>query len=413
MLGYLIHTFPLYSATFITGELCLMQALGEQIRLFSVQRPNPDEYPPEFAHYARETAYIFPMNPLNFVLRHLVALSTHPIRYCRTLGAALTWGNLSLRNRLRTLFHFAEAVYLYPEVRKAGCTHLHVHFLSGSASVALFMHQLFGLPYSMTAHGTDIFVEKVLLEEKMAYARFTRVGTSFNRNYLAEFSLESDTGRIEVIPFGVDPACFDEAAHPVCQTVSPIQVLNVGRLVWQKAQHLLVDAAASVRGSAPKFHVTIIGEGAERGRLEQLIRQHGIEGTVELAGAKSEAEVRAAYRQAQLFVMSSVSEGFGLVLLEAMAAGLAVVAPRLHGIPEIVTDGVTGRLFESGNAQDLGRILKELFNDTAQRIRLGEAAFVEARHHSNADAVCKFREVLNSYIGLGVTHSQRTEEQCS
>jgi colanic acid/amylovoran biosynthesis glycosyltransferase len=396
MLVYLIHTFPVYSSTFIINEVRVMREMGEQIRIFSVQRPGRGDYPPGYDSYAHETAYVFPLHPGKLLLRHVKCLLASPRHYVRALHSALTWGKMKLRNRCRTLVHFIEAVYVYPELKAAGCSHLHAHFLSGSASIALFLNQLHGIPYSLTAHGTDIFVEEVLLQEKMAHARFTRVGTEFNRRYLSGLPRQCKPPNISVIPFGIDSGLL-AAAAPVCDACAPVRVLSVGRLVWQKAHELLLEAADKARRQGREFRVSIVGEGPERPKLEAVIRQRELGGVVELAGAKPEDDVHRAYTACHIFVLSSVSEGFGLVLVEAMAAGLAVIAPRLRGIPEIITDGVNGRLFETGNADGLASILVELLNDDAQRSRLGKEAIAQARRYENGALVREFRGVLRSH----------------
>jgi glycosyltransferase involved in cell wall biosynthesis len=324
--------------------------------------------------YLRErTRYLLPMGPVALLRAHAAALARRPRGYLRALGAALWRGRMPARHRLRTLLHFGEAVALGPILAEAGCRHLHVHALSGAATIAMLLGEMDGPSYSLTAHGTDIFVEKVLLAEKIAGSRFTRVGTRFNRDHLVRVH-RADPGRIHVMPFGVDVEVFRPAAG-VTGTAADgtIRLVSVGRLVWQKAHHLLLGACARLRRRGIALRLTIIGEGCERPALEALRASLGLDDVVDLPGAAPEAEVARVLGRSDLFVLASVSEGFGLVLLEAMACGLPVVAPALNGLPEVVADGVEGRLFAPGSEEDLAAAIGALAADPDLRHRLGEA----------------------------------------
>src|SRR5262249_37140029 len=153
------------------------------------------------------------------------------------------------------------------------------------------------------AHGTDIFVEKVLLSEKIARALFVRVGTAYNRSYLVRIGPHRAPD-IRVMPFGVDVA----AMAPAPAAMRPhrdLRLLSVGRLVWQKAQHLLLEACALLRREGTNLHLVIVGEGDERAALESRRAALGLEGVVDLPGAMPEGRILEEYHRADLFVLSS------------------------------------------------------------------------------------------------------------
>jgi glycosyltransferase involved in cell wall biosynthesis len=378
----LVHTFPIHSTTFIAREVRELRKRGAPIAVVAIRRPRPDEVPDDARDLAETTEYLLPIGPGRALARHLKAFASRPVACAGAFARALTRGRLSPRDRLRTLLHFSEAVALRPLLAARGCGHLHVHALSGGATIAWILRSIDGLPYSLTAHGADIFVERVLLAEKMAGASFTRVGTKYNRAFLAALPGDPDR-RIVVMPFGVDAERFapaparPDAAAPggsAARGEAPgLRLVTVGRLVWEKAHHLLLDACGRLRARGVELRLTIVGEGPERAALLAQRDRLGLHDRVELAGARPEAEVIAALRAADLFVLSSVSEGFGVVLLEAMACGLPVVAPALHGIPEIVTDGVEGVLFRPGSADDLARAIATAGSDVEGRRRAGAA----------------------------------------
>ena len=393
-IAYLIHTFPLWTSTFITDEVDILRRDGWTLRLFGVRPPREGEYPADSARFLRETTYVFPVSAPRLLTRHVRMALSRPIAYFRTLWGALTWGSLTTRNRLRTLIHFAEAVYLHSDLVRTGCRHLHVHFASGSATIALFLNELTALSYSLTAHGTDMFVERVLLPQKISHARFTRVGTRRNREYLAALVSDDAARTIHVIPFGVDLRRISPAAAPARHETT-LRLLSVGRLVWQKGQATLLEACARLRDAGLDFRLTVVGEGQERHALEGLRQTLGLADLVDMPGAMTSTQVYEMYRQADLFVLSSVSEGFGLVVVEAMASELPVVTPALPGMDEIVSDGEDGRVYPPGSSQDLASIILELARDPDGRKRMGQRGAEKARRLFDNDvSVRRFAQLL-------------------
>jgi glycosyltransferase involved in cell wall biosynthesis len=182
--------------------------------------------------------------------------------------------------------------------------------------------------------------------------------------------------RIAVVHDGIDVERVAKvAAGDIHQTFwfpkgAPV-VVNVGALVGHKGQKFLVDAMAQVRRQIPDAQLVIFGEGDLREPLTRQIRELGLEKHVVLAGFRD--DVHALTRSAELFVMSSVTEGLGSAVLDAMALGLAVVGTRAGGIPEAVEDGVTGLLVPPGRADALAEAIVRMLRDPAARQRMGAA----------------------------------------
>lgn len=148
-------------------------------------------------------------------------------------------------------------------------------------------------------------------------------------------------------------------------------LVNVAALVPHKGQKHLLDAMARVRRAVPEAELVIFGEGELRPALEQQIRDLDLGKHVVLAGFRD--DVLALTRSADLFVMSSVTEGLGSTLLDAMAMGLAVAGTTAGGIPEAVEHGVTGLLVPPGHAEPLADAIVRLLQDRPLRQRMGEA----------------------------------------
>ncbi len=390
---FLMHTFPLYSTTFISNEVDELRRQGVALKLFAIQPPQTSHYPKEMNRFFTETTYLFPIHFFKMLARHFRALFFMPITYLQTLWGALSWGKLAIKDRIRTCYHFVEAIYFYPEIASAGCQHLHVHFLSGGATIAFFLHKMYGVRYSLTAHGTDIFVEKVWLKEKLSHAVIVRVGTRYNQQYLKGLLPSHVHLPIHVLPFGINVDMISRTEPKLSS--GRLMLLNVGNLVWQKAQGLLLEACHLLCDMGIDFHLTIVGRGPLRHTLEKKREALDLTSRVTLTGALSPSDVFERYRHSDIFVLSSVSEGFGMVLIEAMAAGVPVVAPALNGIAEIVDDGTDGRLFQPGSVQSLALVLQELCGDQDRRKQFGQNGQRKARErYQLTQAVSRFYSVL-------------------
>jgi glycosyltransferase involved in cell wall biosynthesis len=146
---------------------------------------------------------------------------------------------------------------------------------------------------------------------------------------------------------------------------------NVAALVPHKGQRHLIEAAHLVIQQMPDVRFLILGEGELRDALERHVREHHLEKHVFLPGFRT--DVLGCMKSFDLFVMSSVTEGLGTALLDAMACGKAIVATRTGGIPEVVEDGVTGRLVPPRDHTAMAQAILALLADDEQRRRMGEA----------------------------------------
>jgi L-malate glycosyltransferase len=146
---------------------------------------------------------------------------------------------------------------------------------------------------------------------------------------------------------------------------------NVGALVAHKGQRYLVEAMPLVLREVPDAHLVILGEGDLRGALERQVKELRVEKHVLLPGFR--ADVLQLMKSADLFVMSSVTEGLGSTVLDAMAMKLAVVGTHAGGIPEAVVDGTTGLLVPAAHPRELAAAIVQLLKDPARRVRMGLA----------------------------------------
>jgi glycosyltransferase involved in cell wall biosynthesis len=158
---------------------------------------------------------------------------------------------------------------------------------------------------------------------------------------------------------------------------------NVAALVPHKGQRHLIDAAALVIRQVPDARFVIAGEGELRGALERQIRERRLEKHVYLLGFRP--DVLSLHKIFDVFVMSSVTEGLGTSLLDAMACGKPVVATMAGGIPEVVEDGLTGLLIPTRDPEAMAAAIIRLLNDAALRRQMGEAARLSARERFSVE----------------------------
>ena len=184
--------------------------------------------------------------------------------------------------------------------------------------------------------------------------------------------------KITVIPNGVDLKLFDSTQVEKV----PNQILYVGRLVEFKHVDWLIEAFAEVLKEVPDAKLKIVGGGPERGNLEALVRRLGLQASVTFTGVTPTYEaVTHYYKESEIFVLPSIVEGEAIVLKEAMAAGLPLIAMNIpgSGVLSLMRDGENGFLLESGRPELITEKLVQLLKDEKMRKRMGEAGrkFVE------------------------------------
>jgi glycosyltransferase involved in cell wall biosynthesis len=144
-------------------------------------------------------------------------------------------------------------------------------------------------------------------------------------------------------------------------------------MVAVKGQAVLLAAVARLVHGDVDVELTIVGDGPLRSRLEAAAREHGIADRVRFAGRVGQDDILAFYEAADVFVLSSFAEGIPVVLMEAMATELPIVASRIHGIPELVEDFRHGLLVPAGRSDLLAAAVAELADDPARRASMGRA----------------------------------------
>jgi colanic acid/amylovoran biosynthesis glycosyltransferase len=374
--GYLTDHYPATSHTFVQREVIALRRRGVDVRTFSIHRARPEQV---MSHTDREefaTTYaLLRPHPAHIVAAHLVASLRHPRAYVGTLAHALRLPCRNPRIRLWQLFYFAESILLWWRCRRVGIQHVHAHFTSPAADVAHLFGQ-FGrrahagrAGWSFSAHGADIAAaDDAVLGAKIRDADFVVCVSDYGRSQLMALVDEEHWPKIHVVRCGVDMTRhdgFDDRARNGTATV-----LAVGRLVSVKGHGVLLAAIARLAEAGQPVKLTIVGDGPRRARLERLAQRLGIADRVAFAGAVGQDDIGRFYEKADVFCLSSFVEGIPVVLLEAMAFGVPVIASQITGIPELIEDGRSGLLVRPGRADLLADALRSLLVDPDRRAAL-------------------------------------------
>ncbi|MEL6792710.1 MAG: glycosyltransferase, partial [Pseudomonadota bacterium] len=250
------------------------------------------------------------------------------------------------------------------------------HFANSSCSVAMLASEISGVPFSFTMHGPAIFFEatKWALDEKIARARFVSCISHFCRSQAMLFSSPDHWGKLRIVHCGVEPDRYARGDHEPAK-----RLIFVGRLAAVKGVLIALEALARVRADHPDATLTLVGDGVERARIEARIADMGLTDVVRLTGYLSQSDVAAELARSDVFVLPSFAEGVPVVLMEAMATGLPVVATRVAGIPELVEDGVSGRVVAPGDAEALADAIAEILSDPDRPEIMGAAGRVRVR----------------------------------
>jgi len=249
----------------------------------------------------------------------------------------------------------------------------HVNLLPLAAPLALRRR-----PFWLIAHGDEAWIRLPALSRwTLARAQTVLAVSDFTRRRLAEVSGVSGD-RWQVFPNTLDP--FSPAPVEVLPAkAGALVLLSVSRLEAgeRSAKGVLhvLEALPELRRQFPELRYVVVGDGDDRGWLENRARSLGLGGAVTFTGHLSREELNNCYAACDLFVLPSDKEGFGIVFLEAMAHSKPVVAARAGGVPEVVQDGETGLLVENGNRAALVGALAALLADPGRRNRLGSAGY--------------------------------------
>ena len=367
--AYVVKRYPRFSETFIVNEILAHEAAGTEVSIFSLYAPNDTHFQDAISRVRASVTYLTAdglrgvdlWGAIESVAGELPAM-------WRTLDRARGCD-------ARTVY---QGALLARELVRRGITHLHAHFATSAAEVAMLASAWAKVPFTVTAHAKDIYHESVSvprLQQVLGSASRVVTVSDFNVAHLVH-EVGIERRRITRIYNGLDLAHFDfrAPAH------RPPRIVAVGRMVAKKGLDDLVRACALLRTRGVVFECAIIGGGTEEPVVRRLIAEHGLEAQMLLPGPLPQHRVIAEVRASAVFAAPSVVAGDGdrdglpTVLLESMALGTPVISTDIVGIPEVVRHDDTGLLVPERDPVALADALQAVLGSPALQLRLARQA---------------------------------------
>ncbi len=400
-IAYLVNQYPRTSHSFIRREIQALEGRGVEVLRFSLRPPNEELATEADRLELEKTRVVLGAGVLAHVGAVLAAALRRPAAFARAAGLAVKLGARSERGLLRHGAYLAEACVLEGWLSRAGAQHVHAHFGTNSATVALLCRTLGGPTYSFTVHGPEEFdkPEFLGLGEKIRQAAFVVAISSFGLSQLFRWARHEDWPKLAVVRCGLGADLLRATPTPV--PPAP-RLVCVARLSEQKGHLLLVEAAAKLAGEGVEFELLLAGEGPMRPEIEAAIARHGLGDRIRLAGVMGADQVREAIVGSRALVLPSFAEGLPVVVMEALALGRPVVTTAIAGIPELVQSGVTGWLVPAGSVDALVIAMREALEASPARLadmgRLGMA--LVAKDHDAAGEAAKLTALFRSVVAV-------------
>lgn len=387
-IAYLINQYPMVSHIFIRREVLALERRGVEVMRIAMRGWDAVLVDEEDRLERQRTRYVLREGKFVMLLALVSMLLKRPLLLMKALR--LTWriGWRGERPLLVHLSYLAEACRIEPWLREAGIEHVHAHFGTNAAEIAMLVHALGGPSWSFTVHGPTEFTKAdfIGLAEKVRSCAFVVAISSFGRSQLYYFVEHQQWPKIHVVHCGLEPAFYDTPVSPAPATR---RLVCVGRLSKQKGQLLLVEAAQRLVAQGTHFELVLVGDGDMRTEIEELIARQGLQNVVRITGRITSEVLRDEILAARALVLPSFAEGLPMVIMEAMALRRPIISTFVAGIPELVLPGEHGWLVPAGDVTALARAMQICLDvpiDTLRR--MGEAARerVIARHSVDTQA---------------------------
>jgi colanic acid/amylovoran biosynthesis glycosyltransferase len=405
-IAYFINQYPKVSHSFIRREILALEQQGFEVQRIALHGWDGELVDEEDQRERTRTRYVLQDGLFSLLWALVRTLLTSPGRFFSALALAIRMGWRAERPLPYHLIYLAEACRILPWLNSFGAMHLHAHFGTNSAEIAMLAHALGAPSYSFTVHGPEEFDKAQLLGigEKVRRAAFVVAVSSYGRSQLYRWVDHAHWPKVKVVHCGLEPAFHEVAPVP---PPDARRFVCVGRLCEQKGQLLLVEAAHRLARKGIKSELVLVGDGEMRAEVENLIARYGLAKQVRITGWVSSDRVREEILAARGLVLPSFAEGLPVVIMEALALRRPVLTTYVAGIPELVIPGENGWLFPAGDMDALAAAMEDCLSRSADELRvMGEAAHARVLERHSIDIEAKklagfFRQAASGVMGDG------------
>jgi len=387
-IAYLINQYPKVSHSFIRREILALERQGFEVERFALRGWADQLVDAEDLREREKTRYLLRDGAPALVKAMLSELVRAPGSFLGAAKLALRMARRADRPLPLHLIYLAEACRMVGWMRKSGVRHLHAHFGTNPAEVAMLARELGGPAYSFTVHGPEEFdkPEFLHIKEKIARSAFVVAISSFGRSQLFRWIPYTDWPKVEIVHCGLEPAFH---AGPAVPPPAAPRLVCVGRLCEQKGQLLLVRAVAQLVARGVAVELVLAGDGEMRSEIETLIARHQLQNVVRITGWISSDQVREEILASRALALPSFAEGLPVVVMESMALRRPVLTTYVAGIPELVHDGENGWLIPAGDVDAVAAGLERALATPLEQVAImGERAHLRAveRHSIDTEA---------------------------
>lgn len=395
-LGIIISMFPELHETFILRELVALERRGMRFHIYSLQHPrDPITIDDAIRLSTERTSYssLFTLATLGALVRTLVK---HPLPLLKSV-ASLVWnGKDRPMDIAKNLAILPVSLHIAEQGRKRGIVHWHGHWANIPTTACWFLGRIFGDSWSAAIHGEDIFSSNKFLSHKLEEATFCVVCSDLFCQHLKHNINLSTPQNIHLNYHGLDPKVTERTSpkihRPDASNATELSVVSIGRLVPTKGLDVVINACAMLRARDIPINLKIIGSGPLLNELSQLVSSLGIEEHVTFLGALAFEQVLETLEVADIFALAPrmipghPPDGIPNVIAEAMALGVPVVTTKVSAIPELVSDGETGKLVEVDDVEAFAHALAAFHTDPQLGSAFSQAARTRVGQLFNQEA---------------------------
>ncbi len=399
-IAYLISEYPKVSHSFIRREIAALERQGVEVLRFAIRGPSDGSPDSADAEELDRTRYVLGEGLSKTMTHVLRALVRRPGAFVVATRSALSLSRRAERSLVHHIAYFVEACIVGNWMDRSKVSHLHAHFGSNPASVAMLAAQLTGRTFSFTAHGTveTDAAQFIGIPEKVRRAAHVVAVSEYGRSQLCRWVTPDHWHKMSVVHCGLDEGYRDAPA----QGFNAVRrFVCVGRLSPEKGQFVLIDALGELRRQGVDAELVLAGDGELRPEIERHCAARGVTDLVRITGWISGARVRQEIEASRALVLSSFAEGLPVVLMEAMACSRPVIATHVAGVPELVRHGQDGWLVAPGNAIELAAAMRRCLDADVQQLQaMGAAARWRALDRHDVDrSAQQLRQIFEPLSG--------------
>ncbi len=399
MVAYLVGEYRKVTHAFIHREVAELRRQGMMVHTFTIR--DACDFP-DHSHLSDQpkTEVVINFDPVILFSAQWYWLARSPRKYFEALRQAWHLGWPGWRGRVYPFLYFLEATLFARRCHELGITNVHNHFGDAAGDVALLASKLNQIPFSLTIHGPDVFLEskKWRLDLKGKEASFISGISHFTRSQIMLHCNETDWPKVHVVRAGLDLLTFSaDFSRKPSQT---LELLFVGRLVPAKGLGVLLSAMGNLQGNLP-CRLTLIATGSheEKDALRNQIIRAGLSQVVFLLGSQTPGQLRQRMRSSDVLISPSFAEGLPQVIVEAMALGLPVIATPVGATSELVRDKITGLLVPPGDSAALIAAIQAFANDPdSARTRAQTARLEIERDYDQTQECAKLKHFFEASL---------------